>query len=194
MTSTQPQVLLYAEVHQTSRTEAHRVAGSLSDAQFNWKPTPATWSVAEGLVHLNRVADAYLPSLEAAVERAKYRAPGPFAYGFLATKMIEGVQPGGPALRTGSSLDPSEGGARSAFERDAVLATFDAYVQQYVAVCQRAAGIDLARVKVRYPFMRLLRLPLGAFLQITGLHALRHIAQAERVTQRPGFPKAVSSA
>lgn len=187
-TATTPQALAYADAHRQSRAGAHAVAGGLSDDQFNWKPGPASWSVAECLAHLNVVAEAYLPRLESAVADGARRGAGPFEYGFVARKVREGAQPGGPALKTGRALDPSTGGARSALDKAATLAAFDGHVARYVDVCERSAGLDLARIKVRYPFMRLLRLPLGAFLDVTGLHALRHVRQAERVVEAPAFP------
>lgn len=183
-----PQLQTYADAHRQSQTEAHRVAANLSDEAFNWKTDEASWSVGECLVHLNVVAEAYLPKLEAAVGAGARRAEGPFTYGFMTRKMIDGVRPGGPALSTSRSLNPSKGGARSEIDRADALTSFDGYVRQYVAVCEAAEGLDLARIKVRYPFFWLLRLPLGAFLEITEQHALRHVQQAERVTERPGFP------
>jgi hypothetical protein len=185
----QPQLAEYADLHRRSRDEAFQVAEGLDDAQFNWKPSGESWSVAECLQHLNVVAEAYLPVLEKAVADSRHRANGPFEYGFVARKMIEGVRPGGPALKTGVKLNPSDGGARSSLSRGSVLGAFEEHVARYVAACERADGLDLARTKLRYPFMRLLRLPLGAVLQITGLHALRHTEQAEHVTQRESFPR-----
>ena len=183
-----PQAHTYADAHRQSQAEVYAVAGGLSDEQANWKPDPGSWSVAECLAHLNVVADAYLPRLEAAAAEGARRGEGPFEYGFLARKMRWAAVPGGPALKTGRALDPSDGAARSSLDPAAVLAAFDAHVARYVAVCERSAGLDLARIKVRYPFMRLLRLPLGTFLDVTGLHALRHVRQARRVTEAPGFP------
>ena len=182
------QLQAYADAHRQSQTRAHRLADSLAPDSFNWTPGPDSWSVAECLAHLNVVAKAYLPRLEAAVADGAPRAAGPFEYGFMARKMRGAVVPGGPALRTGAALDPSDGGARSELDKAETLAAFDDHVGRYVAVCEQAEGLDLVRIKVRYPFMRLLRLPLGAFLDITGLHALRHIGQAERVVDHPSFP------
>ena len=164
------------------------MADGLDAAQFNWKPDPASWSVAECLVHLNVVAEAFLRRLETAVAGSDRRGEGPFEYGFLARKLLGAVEVDGPALKTSAALDPSSGSAHSAFDKAGTLAAFDGYAARYVAVCERADGLDLARVKVRHPFAWPLRLPLGAFLDLAGLHALRHVHQATRVTERPGFP------
>ena len=170
----------YADVHRRSQTRLHALADALADDAFNRKPAPDAWSVGECVEHLNRVADGYLAVIEPAVAAGARRAEGPFEYGFLARKLSGAVRPGGPALTTSAPLDPSAGGARSSIDKAAALAAFDGGVERYVAACERAEGLDLRRIKVRYPFGPLLRLPLGAALQFTGLHALRHVAQAER--------------
>ena len=189
-TAETPDALRYADDHRTSRQALHDLADPLSDAQFNWKPRPAAWSVAECVTHLNLVAREHLAPLEAAVADGAPRGTGPFRYGFVARKLMDAIAPDGPDVRTTTHahLDPSTGAARSHLDKAETLAAFDSYVDRYVAVCERADGLDLARVKVRYPFMRLLRLPLGAFLTITGGHALRHVEQARRVATADAFP------
>lgn len=182
------QAAMCANLHRESQVVVHRITDGLSDHQFNWRPEPSAWSVAQCIVHLNLVADAYLPRFEAAIINGAPRAHGPFTWGFVARKMIDGVRPGGPKVRTGAALDPGHAPSASAFDRGATLEQFDALVRRYVAVCERAEGLDLERIKVRYPFLPLLRLPFGAFLEITGQHALRHARQAEQVTQERGFP------
>ncbi|MEM1127553.1 MAG: DinB family protein [Bacteroidota bacterium] len=182
------QAQTYADTHRRAGAVIHGLADGLSEASFNWRSAPTSWSVAECVVHLNLVAAAYLPPLEDAVVEGARRGAGPFTYGFMARKMMDGVRPGGPALKTGAALDPAAGTTRSSFGKAETLVHFDEAVRRYVAVCEQAEGLDLAKIKVRYPFMRLLRLPLGAFLAITGQHALRHATQAEGVVGHSDFP------
>jgi hypothetical protein len=182
------QLQAYADAFREAESELLRLTRSLSDAQFNWKPDDTSWSIGECIAHLNRVAEAYLPRLEAAASRTEPTAQGPFTYGFMTRRMIDAMNPGGPALSTSRSLNPSDGGARSALDRTQTLEALSAYTDRYVAACEEADGLDLAKIKVRYPFFWLLRLPLGAFLEITGVHALRHARQAVGVREQPGFP------
>lgn len=183
-----PQLQSYADAYRQSQSEIHDLTDRLTDHPFNWKPDEKSWSIGECLVHLNLVADAYLPRLEAAVRKNKPRDEGPFTYGFVARKMIDGMRPGASTLSASRSLNPSEGGARSTVEKASTLRAFDTYTDRYVAVCERADGLNLAKIKIRYPFFWLLRLPLGATLEITGLHALRHARQAMGVREKPDFP------
>jgi hypothetical protein len=183
-----PQLQSYRDAYRRSQTEIRRLTNSLTDEQFNWKPDEESWSIGECIVHLNIVAEAYLPKLEAAVSKSGSQADGPFTYGFVARKMIDGMRPDGPALSTSRSLDPSKGGSSSEVDKAQALDAFDGYTERYVAVCESAEGLDLAKNKIRYPFFWLLRLPLGATLEITGLHALRHARQAADVREKPELP------
>ncbi len=188
-----PQLQSYADAYRQQQSEMHDLADALTENPFNWKLDEESWSISECLAHLNLVAEAYLPRLEAAVrtDRPQNGAPRneePFTYGFAARKMIDGMRPGASSLSTSRSLDPSEGGTRSSVEKAQALSAFDDYTERYVAVGERADGLNLAKVKIRYPFFWLLRLPLGATLEITGLHALRHVRQAVAVSETPGLP------
>ena len=145
--------------------------------------------MGECLVHLNTMAKGYLPLLETAAAAGAPRARGPFAYGPVARLFTHAVRPGSRALPTAPAMNPSSGaGTHSEIDKTRALASFDAYTERFIAVCEAADGLDLGRIKVRSPFLRLLRLPLGAFLDALGLHAIRHVQQAERVTHQPGFP------
>lgn len=55
------------------------IVAGLSDAQFNWRPAPNRWSIAEGFDHLNLTARAFVPAIDAALRdaRAKARQPRP---------------------------------------------------------------------------------------------------------------------
>jgi hypothetical protein len=74
---------------------------------------------------------------------------------------------------------------------DRVLADFRALTDGFLAVLARAEreGLDLSKVRIASPFLRLLRLPVGAFLEALAGHAQRHLDQARWVTAHPGFPR-----
>jgi hypothetical protein len=52
----------------------------------------------------------------------------------------------------------------------------------------RASGYDVNRIRFRNPFIPLLRFTIGAGVEIVSKHESRHLLQAERVRQSPGFP------
>ena len=175
--------------YRESQRLLHALADGLSEDAFNWKPDAKAWSVGECIVHLNTMAKGYLPVLEAAVDRDAPRGEGPFHYGFVARRFIAAVTPGSRPIPTaGAMRPPAVSGTRSAIDKGWALASFDGYTDRLVAAVERSDGLDLGAVRAASPFLRVLRLPVGAFFEALGHHALRHVAQAGRVTERPGFP------
>lgn len=148
---------------------------------FNHKPGPKSWSVGECVVHLNKMSTGYLPRLEEAAARNDPRADGPFSYGWVARRFTDAVRPGSRPIPTaGAMKPPAASGGRSDIDPARALGRFHADTDRYVGVVRAADGLDLSQIKIRSPFVPVLRLPLGAWLDALGQHALRHVIQAER--------------
>jgi len=185
-----PQLKAYIDVFEQSRRDAHRVAEGLTESQFNWKSSPRTWSVGECLEHLNIIAESYVPLMEAALQNAEPSRSDLFRYGWLSRRFINAVRPGGRRVKTSADLNPSSTEAPSSdLEKTGCLSTFDNWTARFVDIARKSDGLDIARLKITSPFLRLLRLPVGAFLEALGLHALRHVQQAEQVVRSGGFPR-----
>ena len=179
----------YVSVFAESKRRARDLAGPLSESQFNWKPSARQWSVGECLDHLNRVARGYVPAMESAVRSADRQGREPFHYGWLSRKFIASVGPGSRRLKTaGGMKPPSAGSDHSELNKDETLAEFEELTDGYIGVVREAQRIDLSAVKVRSPFLWFFRLPVGAFMEGLGGHAIRHLDQAERVTMLDDFP------
>src|SRR5690242_4491494 len=74
------------EAFQQIDGETAALAGSLSEAQFVWKPGEDAWSVAECLSHLNVTARLSLPKIDYAIAeaiRGELYGDGPFRYGWV---------------------------------------------------------------------------------------------------------------
>lgn len=180
----------YEATYHEARQRAQTLLGTLTHAQFNWKPGKNRWSVGECIYHLNVISEAYLPVLRDAIASAGRGMSGPFSYGWLSRKFIAAVTPGTKAVSTAGSMKPPRAeSSHSSLDNGSTAAAFDELMGEYVRLVREADGVDLARVKVRSPFMWFLRLPVGAFLEALGLHALRHLDQARRVTEEAGFPR-----
>ena len=183
----------YAAALQSSRDRAHALADGLSDAQFNRKPEPAAWSVGECLVHLTIIAEAYGPYFAEAFRAAPPRParPAPLRNGLLGGLFVRAMRPGSFPVRTFAAMKPPPSdGARSALDKAAVLADFDRHTDALLDAVDRSREVDAGRVRVREPYFPLVRLPLVAFLDGLGQHALRHVGQAERVVAAmPAAPR-----
>jgi hypothetical protein len=69
------------------------------------------------------------------------------------------------------------------------MAAFRAYQVQYVDRLRQANGLDLARARVRSPAASWIQVPLGTGFMAMTAHERRHLWQARRVLEAPGFPK-----
>lgn len=169
------------------------VTHGLSGAQFNWKPEPARWSIAECVNHLNIANGGDLAPLESAITegRAKKRmGDGPFTYGFLSKKFIATMEPGGRRKIKAPKLYVPPPQA----DKDATIAEYRRIAAELRRLAKSADGLHLARIKTTMPALLpalrpFIKMPLGARLHLITAHDRRHLAQAEQVRYHPEFPK-----
>jgi DinB superfamily len=172
-----------------NRVLAAELCNNLTTAQFNWRPQPGRWSIAECLVHLNLSAKLFGQAIASAVNDARQAGvvgTGPFRYGPLSRWFLGFVEPDSKKrYKTPSKFapEPSE-----RFEVERVLEEFRAAGTRWEQCLRDANGLDLARVKVRSPAVPLLRFQLGVLFAIQSAHEKRHLRQAERVKTTVGFP------
>lgn len=167
------------------RAAAEAFRDGLAAEQITWRPEPDVWGVADCFEHLRKMEKAYVRGLADAVERAE---PGdaPFRPRWLARQFIALNGPD-PKLKlpTPPAARPKTEGSASA---DAIGRFLDQ--QAEVAGFVRAAdGKNLNTGRFASPFSRLLRFSLGEGLTLLVRHEQRHLGQARRVIERPGFPR-----
>ena len=172
----------YQGAFRDNRLVAHRIVDGLTLEQFNWRPAPERWSIAQCLAHLNLSAQLYSDRMETAIREGRAAGllgTGPFHYGLLARMLARTVDPANrnksrsPAkfvAPPGQTYDPGD-----------VLQRFDAAGARWERCLHEANGLDLARVKVQSPAAAWVRLPLGALFAIQAAHERRHLLQAEAV-------------
>src|SRR5438309_1540474 len=88
-------VVLITEVF-ANVSHAESITFGLSNEQFNWRPEPERWSIAQALAHLNSVNQIDLAPLRTAIEVGRsrnLRGMGPFTYGLLSRKFIASMEP-----------------------------------------------------------------------------------------------------
>lgn len=172
--------------YQAAAAEARERFGGLSEAQLAWRPEPGRWSIAECLDHLHVTGEEVLAQVEAAVARGWERGTTgspPFRYGWLGPWFVRANAPSGRKVPTPRIFRPREG-------RPPVgaLDDFLALQEELAAALERAAGLDLARVRARSPVTPLLRIGIGSWFEVIAVHQARHLAQARAVLEHPAFP------
>lgn len=161
--------------------DAAALVGEMSDDDFNWRPSPDRWSIAQCIEHLNAAARAYLPMLDEgiadAIRGGRY-GQGPFRYSLLGRAMARSQEPP-PRFKFKSPRVFAPPPARA---RQETMAAFRAYQMQYIDRLRQANGLDLARARVRSPAAYAwIRIPLGSAFALTTAHERRHLWQARRV-------------
>jgi hypothetical protein len=169
------------------------IVHGLTDAQFNWRPEPGRWSIAECVAHLNIVDGGDLAPIQAAIEEAharKISGSGPFTYGYFSKKFVASMEP--PVTRKFKApkayVPPPDA------PLDKTVAEFRRIGAELRRLTVNANGLHLGRVKCPLPALPPLlrpfvKMPLGARLALLTAHDRRHLWQAEQVRNHPDFPK-----
>lgn len=182
-----------AAQYDAATADAERLAAPLSEAQGRWRHRPDAWSVAECLSHVAVLNRTYLDDLSRVIARA--RAGGRLAQGqqrlswfgrTFTTAMgpVTGKGLGRKLPAPADYVPPSDIGLADA------LRDFRDVQAALVERLRSAEGLDLGHVLIKSPAWPLLRFSLLTGFAALAAHERRHLAQARRVTERPGFPAA----
>ena len=161
--------------------------GPVRDDQFTWQPAPDAWSIAHVLDHLNASARHYLPILDEGISEAIRRGiygEGPFQYAWVGRVFVYLNEPP-PRIKAKAPSRVQPAPERSRHE---IVAALRAYQVQFVDRLRQANGLDLARARVGSPVSRWVRISLGSGFAVMAAHERRHLWQAQRITELPGFP------
>lgn len=162
--------------------------GKLDRAAFNWAPEAGRWSVAQCIDHLCQVGmqwNARLsPALFAALARSVHHRT-PYHPGRLGQWVVASMETVGRPHKAPALFQPR---TDELFDTADLLRSFDALGESWEATLRRASQLDLARLRVGSPAAPWLRMPLGTWLFALSAHEDRHLTQARRVLESPGFP------
>ena len=169
------------------RQDAPGIVARLSDEQFNWRPAPNQWSIAECFGHLNIASKQFMPTFDQAIASGRERgltATGPFAYPMLQRYFVRLMEPP-PAIRvrTPGAFVPVYGATSSK-----VLPDFLGWQDQFGERLKQADGLDLRRIRARSAVLPWLRYGLGIGFAAFLAHERRHLWQARQVRNDAGFP------
>lgn len=160
------------------KKDADELVSGVSKSQFNWRPDPSQWSMAQCLEHLNMTARLYLPPVYEKIVEARSTTgltnKGPFRFSLL-SKWIVSSMDASPKYKFKAPkkiLPPADR------PMDEVVSGFLLFQDRLGDLIKLADGTDLARIKVQSPLMKFLKLPLGQILALILAHERRHIQQA----------------
>jgi hypothetical protein len=179
----------FPQQYKQLQSELLAIVEPLTVEQWNWRPAPREWSIAQCVDHINTVNSLVVPRLEEAVRLAAeqgMRAPGPFRYPLFDRLFVFALEPGMPLKQQAPELyRPS-----ASVSQEAAWQQFIQLQARLVSAAHQSHGLDLVRVKIASPVSSLMRFSLGTWLAAMINHEANHIQQAARVRQDPAFPPA----
>lgn len=155
--------------------------------QLAWRPSAERWGLADICAHLTIVMDQYLPAVDESIRRGHADAAysdRPFEGSLFSRLLVWAMEP--PArmrLRAPKALRP-----RPSPDPLRALQDYRTSQNAFELRLERAAGLDLAHVRVQHPLVSAVRLPLGTVLAILLAHERRHLWQATAVRNDAGLP------
>jgi hypothetical protein len=165
--------------------------GALTPDQLNWKPAADSWSIAQCLDHLILTNTQMLPAIDGKIAGGgnsfwENWSPltgyfGRFLSGTM-TKDEKKFKAPSKAIVPPSDIDVDI--VDNFAENNRIL-------KEKISAC---GDLDWRSTVVTSPFMRLMTYRLADGVDILVGHEKRHIRQAKRVVETPGFPAAASAA
>ncbi len=169
--------------------DATLLASQLSDEQLNWTSNPQKWSMAQCLDHLavtgSRFDKYYTDAIKHGRKKWPVREPIPYRPTFVGGWLLNYVT---PDVR---KTVPSPKVFRPAIS-GAIKGSLEKFLKQqdiFMDFIRAATGLDYNRIRLRSPVTPLMRYSLADAFVVTVLHGQRHLGQARRMRETPGFPE-----
>jgi hypothetical protein len=155
---------------------------SKNASRLNERPAKGGWSMAECVDHVNVIARELVGPLKEAIQQAKAtgkmsdRAHRP---GFVGKYMTRSMEP--PAkkrMKTQKLYEPM-----SNLDPNTLLEQYKDVHNTFMQLIREADGVDISKVKMKSPAVKILKLNLGDWFFFTASHERRHLWQAEQVAK-----------
>jgi hypothetical protein len=173
-----------------SEESAAKLILGVSPAQASWQAEPGkSWNIWQCLHHLVLTNRIYTAAIMQAVMKggpsgrtaAEGISPGWFGRWFIS--QLE--PPARRRIKTLPGMNPPAQGNLEQAQRE-----FAASHEEVREVLKHWDNVDFNQARFHSPFASLLKFTVGTGLLIITAHDRRHLWQAERMKQTPGYPKA----
>lgn len=166
----------------------HQLEARTSDAQWNKRATPDSWSVGECVAHLNLTSKAFIPLLRSAFESDNLVHKPPKHYrldpiGWLLSRTV-GELPRF-AGRFGRFRTPPGFVPAATLDREMVVAEFNTFQHELVMLTHWAEQRALEKLRIVSPFNPRISYNAYSCLVMLPRHQQRHLSQAENVWAAP---------
>lgn len=163
-----------------------RSFAELSSAQLNWTSAPDRWSIAHCLDHLTVATKAFVPYFTGAIKQGRDKwpvtSPTPYRPSWVGGLLIKFVVPEATRKVAAPKIfQPSQSAIENALEN------FLHGQEEFLHFVREAKGINYNKPKLRSPVTPIMRYSLADAFVVTVVHGQRHLAQAKRMRETPGF-------
>lgn len=166
---------------------ADSLVRDLTDEQFFWRPDEGRrWSIALCLDHLATANTVYGDAIGAAIERAQqngWTRRGGIRSTIAGRMFVNSMEP--PVKR--KSRAPAKIRPLGTADRGEVMRRYHEAHGHIRTLIESCASIDVNRATFQNPFIPLVRMRVGTGLRVIAAHDRRHVWQAQRVREAPGF-------
>lgn len=165
--------------------KARELTAGLTVEQLNWQPAPGAWSIGQCLEHLCLASEKYLPPISAALVNQPLSPVREITPGWFARWFIRSFIEPSPMTKRASAPKKIVPGSRVDLS---ILDRFLRGNRDTRELIRKFETCDVNRIRFVNPFISILRFTVGTGFMLTCGHERRHLLQAERVKQSPGFP------
>lgn len=176
----------------TSITHVNAKVINLSENQLNWRPNPGVWSLNEIMAHLNSYANYYYEAFDVKIEKTKFRnskeefTSSPLGRSAWKSMKLGNAQNIKRKFKAPKNHNPSFD--NSLVHADEAQRFLNAQTR-LLLVIEKAAQVNLKKVKVPISISKMVRLRLGDALLFVSYHVERHLQQMINLQKNPNFPK-----
>ena len=165
---------------------ARELINELTEAQLNWRPAPDKWSIAQCLDHLALTSSRFDSYFTDALVRGRKQwpvnSPPKYRPSLMGGWLIKQVEP-----VTGRNLTAPKVFRPATSEIHGAPDKFLQQQNRFLQFVRQTEGVDYNKTRLRSPVTPLMRYSLADAFVITVVHEQRHLLQARRVRETPGF-------
>lgn len=174
----------FIDQFESIKQELREILSGVDDDLFVSLPANGGWCIGEVISHVNKTTDLYLGQMEAGFNQPTDTLPkgsNNYSLPWSMRKFVQVVSPGyKPKIKTFPAFYPEK---RAEMDRIKVEQHFYKNMDRFIAIAKRseAEDLDLDKIKVRNPIVKLIKMSLSACLTIHDAHTRRHIEQIKRL-------------
>lgn len=171
----------------SAKTTLTEILKDVDDDLFVSLPTNGGWCIGEVVSHINKTTDLYLRQMEGGINRPVDTLPkGTASYSlpWHMRKFVKVVSPEyRPRVRTFPVFFPEK---KADMDRALLIDHFNKNMDRFIAIVEKAESEDLNldKIKVRNPVVRMLKMSLSASLAIHEAHTRRHFEQIKQLISK----------